>query len=200
MFGNAIAVNSAHKLRFAQDLALYNLDLSESSADFDGSAHRSVWHAEPIWQPVREVVERLTAIEDWAEALFATNIVFESLVGVLFRSHLVMQIAARNGDYMTPTLVGAGENDYERDLKYTRTLFTMLTDDAEHTIENKEVLRGWLETWVPLCRDAAYELQPIWSQPQEKVVTFNESFGAAREGFVKVLAELGLDEPKELTK
>ena len=32
-----------------------------------------------------------------------------------------MQIAARNGDYITPTIVGTGENDYDRDLSYTRT-------------------------------------------------------------------------------
>lgn len=46
MINNAIAVNSAHKLRFAQDLALYNLDLSEAGIGFDGSAHRSVWHTD----------------------------------------------------------------------------------------------------------------------------------------------------------
>ncbi len=108
MINNAIAVNSAHKLRFAQDLALYNLDLSEAGIGFDGSAHRSVWHTDPVWQGVRENAERLTAIGDWAEALFATNVVYESLVGGLFRSHLVMQISARNGDYVTPSLVGTG--------------------------------------------------------------------------------------------
>ena len=46
---------------------------------------------------------QLTAVGDWGELLFATNIVFEQLVGQLFRSELVMQIAARNGDYITPT-------------------------------------------------------------------------------------------------
>src|SRR5699024_9991677 len=44
MINTAIAVNSAHKLRFAQDLALYNLDLSESDAlAFDGSTHKETW-------------------------------------------------------------------------------------------------------------------------------------------------------------
>ncbi|MCI2422460.1 aromatic/alkene monooxygenase hydroxylase subunit beta [Saccharopolyspora sp. K220] len=200
MINNAIAVNSAHKLRYAQDLALYNLDLSESFDDFDGTAHRSAWHTDPVWQPVREVVENLTAIGDWAEALFATNVVFESLVGVLFRSHLVMQIAARNGDYVTPTLVGAGENDYERDLKYTRALFTMLTQDPQHAPANRQLLQSWVDKWAPLCRGAAHELQPIWSQPQEKVVAFADSWTAAREGFAALLGELGLSEPKELTE
>jgi propane monooxygenase small subunit len=198
MINNAIAVNTAHKLRFAQDLALYNLDLSESDISFDGAVHRSVWHEDPAWQGVRENVERLTAIGDWAESLFAANVVFEQLVGVLFRSHLVMQVAARNGDYVTPTLVGAGEHDYERDRSYTRVLFAMLTNDATHSAHNKEVLTSWLEKWVPVAANAAKTLQPIWSQPHEKVVTFADSWDASVTGLRTLLDELSLDEPKGL--
>jgi propane monooxygenase small subunit len=200
MINNAIAVNTAHKLRFAQDLALYNLDLSESELDFDGAAHKKVWQSDPVWQPVRENVERLTAIGDWAESLFAANVVFEQLVGVLFRSHLVMQISARNGDYVTPTLVGAGEHDYGRDLGYTRALFRLLTSDATNAGHNKAVLQDWLSRWVPVSVKAAHELQPIWSQPAEKVISFEDSWQAAATGFRTLLGELGLDEPKELTQ
>ncbi|HWG22612.1 aromatic/alkene monooxygenase hydroxylase subunit beta [Actinospica sp.] len=200
MINNAIAVNSAHKLRFAQDLALYNLDLSESDLAFDGAVHRQAWHGDPVWQGVRENVERLTAIGDWAESLFAANVVFESLVGVLFRSHLVMQISARNGDYVTPSLVGAGENDYDRDLRYTRVLFRLLTADDTHGEHNRDVLQGWLENWVPLSVRAAHELQPIWSQPHEKVVTFADSWAGAVSGFRSLLSDLNLSEPKGLTQ
>ncbi len=197
MINNAICVNSVHRLRFAQDLALYNLDLSESLPNFDGKVHRETWKDNPSWQGVRENVERLTAIGDWAEAVFATNVVFEPLVGVLFRSDLMMQIAARNGDYITPTLIGAGENDYNRDLRYTRVLFTMLANDAEHGEANKAVMQGWLDKWVPVSRHAAYELQPIWSQPAERTITFAESFAAATSDFTSLIADLGLTSPKE---
>jgi propane 2-monooxygenase small subunit len=200
MINTAVAVNSAHKLRFAQDLALYNLDLSESGLGFDGSAHREVWHSGPVWQGVRRNVELLTAIPDWGEALFATNVVYESLVGALFRSHLVMQIAARNGDYVTPTLVGAGENDYDRDLRYTRALFTLLARDPEHGEHNRTLLGEWLGRWVPVSIDAARTLQPIWSQPRERTVTFADSLAAAKTAFGALLADLDLPEPKELSQ
>jgi propane monooxygenase small subunit len=200
MINNAIAVNSAHKLRFAQDLALYNLDLSESEIDFDGSLHRKSWHEAEEWQGVRENVERLTAIGDWAESLFAANIVFESLVGALFRSHLVMQIAARNGDYVTPTLIGAGEHDYDRDHRYTMALFGMLSRDEEHGEPNRSVMEGWLEKWVPVSMQAARTLQPIWSQPHEKVITFADSWDAAVDGLRTTLSELKLGEPKGLAQ
>jgi propane monooxygenase small subunit len=197
MLNNAICVNSVHRLRFAQDLALYNLDLSESLEAFDGKVHRDTWKNNPSWQGVRENVERLTAIEDWAEAVFATNVIFEPLVGVLFRSDLMMQIAARNGDYITPTLIGAGENDYNRDLRYTRTLFSMLANDSEHGAANKAVMQSWLDKWVPVSTHAAHELQPIWSQPAERTVTFAESFAAASSDFNTLIADFGLTSPKE---
>ena len=37
MINNAICVNGMDKLRFAQDLALYNLELSEQIPGFNGS-------------------------------------------------------------------------------------------------------------------------------------------------------------------
>ncbi|HET7398500.1 MAG TPA: aromatic/alkene monooxygenase hydroxylase subunit beta [Intrasporangium sp.] len=198
MINNAVAVNAAHKMRFAQDLALYNLDLSEAEVGFDGSAHRQVWHGAPEWQPTREVVERLTAVGDWAELLFAANVVFEQLVGALFRSELVMQIAARNGDYITPTIVGTGEHDYARDLAYTRSLFTMLARDEQHGEANRQLFAQWLSVWVPRCIAAAQALQPIWSQPAERAVTFATSLDDAKQKFRSLLEETGLEIPKEL--
>jgi propane monooxygenase small subunit len=198
MINNAVTVAAAHKLRFAQDLALYNLDLSESGIGFDGSVHKEVWQSDPVWQGVRENVELLTAAGDWAEALFATNIVYESLVGALFRSDLVMQVSARNGDYITPTIVGTGENDYAHDGAASRTLFAMLARDPEHGEANRAVLGEWLAHWVPISLNAARQLQPIWSQPLELVVTFAESLTTAKERLRNLLAEIGVESPKEL--
>ena len=132
MHNNAISVNSMHRIRSAQDLALYNLTLSEVVDGFNGTAHLETWNEDPAWQGVREVAEQLTGIDDWCEAIFAANVVFEPLVGELFRSHLVMHAAPRNGDFVTPTVVGAEEYDYaERDLRYTRPMFQLLTNDRE---------------------------------------------------------------------
>lgn len=200
MINTAVAVTAAHKMRFAQDLALFNLDLSEADDDFDGQVHREVWSSAPEWQATRRAVEELTAIGDWAKLLFCSNVVFEQLVGALFRSELVMQIAARNGDYVTPTIVGTGENDYARDLNYTRALFQMLTRDEEHGEANKALMQQWLSEWVPKCLEAAAQLQPIWSQPAEKPVTFAASLEAATEKFTHLLEDLGLDVPKELNQ
>ena len=85
-----------HKIRFAQDLALYNLTLTEEIEGFDGAAHLDAWNNDAGWQGVRKVTEALTAIDDdWGESIFATNVVFEPLLGELFRSNLVHAGRAR---------------------------------------------------------------------------------------------------------
>ncbi len=109
-----------------------------------------------------------------------------------------MQISAKNGDYITPTIVGTGEHDYNRDLGYTRALFRLLTRDEEHGAANRELFGRWLAKWVPPCLAAAHALQPIWSQPAEKTRTFDDSLSATKEKFSQLLEEIGLDVPKEL--
>ena len=198
MINNALAVAATHKLRFAQDLMLYNLDVSEEVEDFDGEAHRRAWQTDPVWQGVRENVERLTAIRDWAEAFFATAVIFEPLVGELFRSDFVMQVAAPQGDYVTPAVMGTGEADAARERRGARHLFELLLNDPQHGGENRELLQQWLARWTPLSLTAARRLQPVWSQVSEKVVSFEDSFGRATLRFDDLLDELGLESPKEL--
>jgi propane monooxygenase small subunit len=201
MHNNAISVNSMHRIRAAQDLALYNLTLSEEVEGFDGAAHLETWASDPAWQGVREVAERLTAIDDWCEAIFAANVVFEPLVGELFRSQLVQHAAPRNGDFVTPTIVGAEEYDFaERDLRYTKAMFVLLTNDREFAHHNKTILHQWLEAWVPRAIAAARVLQPLWSQPDSRPPRFEDGLDRAKSRFSGILAELDLDTPKELAQ
>jgi propane monooxygenase small subunit len=199
MINNAICVGALHKLRFAQDLILYNLALSEEIDGFDGAAHKATWQEDPIWQPTRELVEQLTGIRDWAEAFFATTAVFEPLVGELFRSGFVMQAAAPQGDFVTPTIMGAGESDAAREQRGARALFSMLADDEAHGAENKATMQGWLETYTPAAVNAAHNLQPIWSQLSEKVVRYADSFDRSKERFDILLGQIGLESPKGVT-
>ena len=196
MINNAIAVGALHKLRFAQDLILYNLALSEEVDGFDGAAHKAAWQDDPIWQPTRELVERLTGIRDWGEQIFATMVVFEPLVGELFRSGFVMQAAAPQGDFVTPTIMGAGESDAAREQKVARVLFRMLADDEAHGAANRATMEGWLAEYTPAAIAAGRNLQPIWSQPSEKVVRFEDSLDRSRERFETLAGEIGITAPK----
>jgi propane 2-monooxygenase small subunit len=198
MINNAMAVGALHKLRFAQDIILYNLEVSEQVEGFDGSAHQDVWQNDDNWQGTRENVEKLTGIRDWAEAFFATAMVFEPLVGELFRSGFVMHAAALQGDFITPAIMGCGESDCTREQRGARALFRMLVDDEEHGAANREVMQGWLNEWVPVSLRAAQQMQPIWSEISEKVVKFEDSLDASKRRISDLLEDINLEAPKEV--
>jgi propane 2-monooxygenase small subunit len=205
MHNNAISVNSMHRIRSAQDLALYNLTLTEELSDFpggfDGTAHLDAWNSDPAWQGVRQVAEKLTAIDDWCEAIFAANVVFEPLVGELFRSHLVMHAAPRNGDYITPTVIGAEEFDFaERDLRYTIPMFRLLVEDREFADHNKALMQRWLSEYTAASIGAARTLQPLWSQPDAKPPRFEDALDAVKSRFSGIVSDLGLSVPEELAQ
>jgi propane monooxygenase small subunit len=191
-----------HKIRFAQDLALYNLTLSEEIEGFDGTAHLETWKSDPAWKGARKLVEALTAIEDdWGETMFAANVVFEPLVGEMFRSNLVQQAAAGNGDFVTPTVIGGGEYDYGlRDLRMTIAMFEPRASDKEFAAHNKEVMQGWLSKWVPQALEAVRGLQPLWSQPDFKPPRFEDGLDRAKNRFSGIVSELGLQIPEELAQ
>ena len=198
MINNALAVAATHKLRLGQDLMLYNLDLCDELEDFDGSLHRQVWQEDEAWQGVRENVERLTGAQDWAEAFFGTAMVFEPLVGELFRSHFVMQVAAPQGDFVTPALMGTGEADAARDQRVARALFGLLVADERYGELNRARLQQWVDRWTPISVIAARRLQPVWSQVGEKVIRFEDSFDRSWIRFEGLLNALGLTAPKEI--
>ena len=200
MHNTALAANSTRKIRFAQDLALYNLTLSEEIEGFDGTAHVEAWNSDPEWQGARKLTEALTAVEDdWGEAMVAANVVFEPLVGELFRSNLVMQSAAPNGDFVTPTVMGAGENDYsQRDLRWTIACFAPLVGDKEFADHNRQLMNGWLVKWVPQALEAARTMQPLWSVADHKPRRFEDSLDRAKSRFSGICGDLGLDTPEEL--
>ena len=190
-----------HRIRAAQDLALYNLTLSEEIEGFDGTAHLETWKSDPAWQGVRDLAERLTAIDDWCEAIFAANVVFEPLVGELFRSQLVQQAAPRNGDFVTPTVIGAAEYDFaERDLRYTTAMFELLTNDREFADHNRAIMQDWASEWTSLALTAARTMQPLWSLPDAKPPRFEDGLDRVKSRFSGIVTSLGLEEPKELAQ
>ncbi len=161
-------------------------------------AHET-WNDDPAWQGVREIAEQLTGIDDWCEAIFAANVVFEPLVGELFRSHLVQHAAPRNGDFVTPTVVGAEEYDFaERDLRYTIAMFQLLTHDREFADHNKGLLQQLAGCLGAARIAAARTLQPLWSQPDAKPPRFEDGLDAAKNRFAGILSDLDLEAPKEL--
>ena len=108
---------------------------------------------------------------------------------------------AGNGDWVTPTIVGAEEYDYaERDLRYTKAMFALLTNDREFADHNKAIMNsGFLRGWPAVSRPPR-TLQPLWSQPDSKPPRFEDGLDRAKSRFTGIVSELGLKIPKELAQ
>ena len=202
MLNNAIAVNCMHKLRTAQDIMLYNLELSEifPEDEFDPTIHQETWMNDPSWQGVRENVERVINAKDWAETTFAANIILEPLVGELFRSQFAMRFAPLHGDSLTGSVIGVSEREFnERDLRYTKEMFRVMGEDDVHGEENRRLMQEWLAKWTPYSVAAATGLAPIWEEPEVKAVSFEDSYERVKGRFRGILEDLKLELPKEVT-
>jgi propane monooxygenase small subunit len=200
MINNAVLTNSSYKLRFAQDLTLYLAELGiDIGPTLDTAAGKKHWLDDPVWQGTRKAVEAIMGATDYLEQYFAINLVFEPLVGELFRSGFVMQLAAAQGDFITPAVVSAAEADYERNLANAVELFHILAHDAEHAAHNQGVFNGWMAKHGELALEAAKNLQPIWSQPRVKAAGFADALATAKNRIKAISTEVGVRTPASLT-
>ena len=115
----------------------------------------------------------------------------------------MQQAAPRNGDFVTPTVVGAEEYDFaERDLRYTMAMFELLTNDREFADHNKAIMQRLavrLGAAAPSPPPAT--LQPLWSQPDAKPPRFEDGLDAAKNRFSRHPdPTCSLDAPKELAQ
>ena len=192
MINNATLTNSSYKLRLAQDITLYLAEIGMDIKGWDDEAGKAAWLEDPIWQGTREAVESIMGATDYLEQYFATNLVFEPLVGELFRSGFLMQASAPNNDFMTPSVIAAAEGDYERNLANTIDLIYLLANDEKFGAKNRTLFQSWVMKHAKLADKAAKQLQPIWSQAHSKPVSFEEARAVSEERFRKILGELNL--------
>ena len=199
MVNSTILTNSSYKMHFAQDLTLYLSDIGMDIDGFDADIGKKHWLEDPMWQPTRQLIETIGGATDYMEQYFATNIVFEPLVGELFRSGFIMQAAASQNDFMTPTVVSSAEGDYQRNLANTVELVHMLISDPAHSAHNTTLFNGWLEQYGDLAVNAAKNLQPIWSMPHNKVAQFSDAYANAVARIQNIATQVGLKLPKSIT-
>ncbi|WP_371420269.1 aromatic/alkene monooxygenase hydroxylase subunit beta [Tardiphaga sp.] len=192
MINNAILTNSSYKLRLAQDLTLYLGEVALDLPEFDLDAGKRNWLENPIWQKARELVESARGAGDFLEQYFIVNVLFEPLVGELFRSGFVMQVSAAQNDYSSPAVISAAEADYERNLANTVEMFALLVRDLEHGEDNRQIIHGWFDKYSPIATQAAMDLQPIWSLPRVKSAQFADAYSSALNRLQAIAAEIGI--------
>ena len=193
--GNVCIFNAADKIRHAQDIALYGMDLTEAIPGFSDADAKTVWLEDPGYQGARKAVEGLMASKDWGEIIIGTNLALEPLFGVFARVHFFSRFAARNGDAISPTVLATVENDWQRNLKWTKEFGHVLLRDPEHGTRNKKVISGWLAKWLPYVREAMQGFAPLFDRPTVKPHTAAQARERVEGQYAALLKELGVEIP-----
>lgn len=191
--GNAFCFEAFDRMRYAQAIVIYLMDLEDSIVGLSDPGAKERWLEEPSYQPLRSLVEHLIALEDWAELAVVTNLLVDPVVSDVGISKLVGRFGPFHGDYVTPYLIGTAERDRRRNRAWTEELVRMVTAvDLDAAETNREVIQGWLDSWTPVVRGAVSALAPLYELPSIQVMTFEDALKGALERQHSILRSLDL--------
>lgn len=153
----AAAFQAADEMRRIQRLAYRLRQLQETYPAF-GDAARETWQADPMWQPLREVIETLLVTWDWGEALVALDLVLKPAVDEFFMTH-VGRLAREVGDDVLERLFYSLNEDCAWHRAWSQTLVRTAVRD---TPGSAAVVEGWIALWAPRVSRAVAAFAPIF--------------------------------------
>lgn len=180
--GNAFCFEAFDRMRHAQAIAIYLMDIEENIEDFIDLGAKERWLGDLTYQPLRSLVEHLVALEDWGELAVVTNLLVDPIVSDVGVSSLVGRFGPFHGDHVTPYLISTVERDRRRNRAWTEELVRMVTAEGLDAADaNRDLIQGWLDKWSPAVREAVDGLAPVYELPPIQVVTFDAALTSASE-------------------
>jgi toluene monooxygenase system protein E len=154
----AALFQAADEMRRVQRLAYRTRALQATSTDFGADA-RERWQSDPLWQPLREVVEQLLVTYDWGEAFAALNLAVKPAFDDVFMVRLGTLAQSRGDDLLARVLLSLNE-DCEWHRAWTRALVeTAIASEPT----NRAVLDRWTEVWSPRVRTALEPFRALFA-------------------------------------
>jgi len=147
---NCAAFQTADQLRWVSHVAYRTAELAQSHPSLGlGASERSHWEDLPAWQGFRELMERVLATRDWAEAFVALNLIAKPAIDEAFFRQQNLS-ARRHGDTLFALCAEAALRDSERSRRWSTELVRHLAQAPE----NVPVVEAWLKRWAPLAEAA----------------------------------------------
>jgi hypothetical protein len=144
----ALAFEATDKLRHQQDVVRLLIDLAELDPAFSDSQARELWMSDPKLVPIRENIERIISLDDWAEIVVAIDLAFEPLAGALVKDEFLARNASHNGDPVTPVILAGARRDTARHRAAARSFVRFLVTDPEFGADNQQVIGQWAARWA----------------------------------------------------
>src|SRR5262249_12499450 len=140
----AATFQTADQLRRVQLIAYRTTQLQRThpGATF-GTGERATWQEHPLWQPVREAVERAPVAFDGDEAFVATQLVVKPVADLLFLRELGRELIPA-GSTLDSLILDNLWLDAQRSQRWSVALTRMLVEAGP---ANRDVLQAHLSTW-----------------------------------------------------
>lgn len=186
---NCAAFGAADLLRRVSLVAYRTreLQLAHEDAGF-AEREREIWETHPDWQGTRQALERALIAYDWGECLTAVNLVLRPTLEEILLRQLGL-VADTNEDELTWLLLSNLAIDSDRAMRWSAALAQFA---VEQRPENAEVLRRWIDKWVPQADEAAAGLANLLRDLPELGRDEESVLRAARATRDRTLAAAGL--------
>jgi toluene monooxygenase system protein E len=155
----AATFQAADEMRRVQRLAYRMRQLQVTHPEFGRTAQQT-WQDDPIWQPLREVIETLLVTWDWGEAFVALQFVLKPAFDELFMKHFGRLARAAGDDVLDRMFFSLNEDCAWHRAWSESLLLTAIRD----TPESASAIERWIENWVPRVSRAVSALQPIFDE------------------------------------
>lgn len=141
------------RLGNAQYISRIGLILSNNDPAILDQA-KSEWLDEPMWQPLRKLVEDSFVLKDWFELHVLQNFLLDGVMHPLLFQHFDEEIVNRGG----AAFAMVTEFFVEWFGEACRWVDQTIKTAAGESEANKALLTGWRDKWLPEVRNAA---QPV---------------------------------------
>lgn len=189
--GNVFCFAGVDRMRHAQAIVIYLMDLEDQIEGFRDAGAKERWLGDPVYQPARRMTEKLMAVDDWAELAVAVHLVVDPIFGEVGLSEMLRRHGPFHGDAVTPLVVSTAERDRRRNRDWTEELVRMVTAaEVPQRDENRRVLGEWIARWTPRALAAAAALAPVHERIPRRVGTFREAVEGARAAQAAIVAAL----------
>jgi len=153
----AAALQSADEMRRIQRIAYRIRQLQQIYPGFAADSI-TLWQTDSLWQPLREVVEKLLIAYDWAESFVGLNLVLKPLVDELFMKYL-SDLALSEEDYLLGQIFYSLNEDCQWQRQWSGCLVRMTIEDD---IRNGDTIQEWINRWYPLAARAVYTFSVLF--------------------------------------
>ena len=162
----AAALQSADEMRRIQRIAYRVRQLQKIYPGFAADS-KTLWQSDPMWQPLRQVVERLLIAYDWGESFVGLNLVVKPLIDELFMKYF-SDVALREDDYLLGQIFYSLNEDCQWHRQWSECLVRMALEDD---VRNKDTIQAWINRWYPLATRAVYAFTSLFEKTLEDTKT-----------------------------